>query len=354
MEIAADPRRLADPQLVQQVRRFLQSHRAPADRGCAQAVNFIHSVKASEDGWQAALSLFIRTPRASETSCMYCLEILKEAIDRRSLHPEDESLQYIRQVIREYVVKSYGPGSTPTDSAFIQNKLGQVMTMLFVATYMHNWQTFFDDLIALGKSSPGGGWNNLPGIQFFLRVCASVHDEVADVLIPRTPQEGQRNVIIKDCVRERDMRKLVSTWQAIMEEWKGKDDNSVVEMGLKIIGRWVSWIDISLVVNDLMLNQLFQFMDFGGKVRDAAIGALTEIVGKKMKAADKLDLITFLNVGQIAEQIAQSPALQDQKADDYDTDLAEGAAKLVNAAMLDIVTILGRVGEPDMPSRRLR
>lgn len=298
------------------------------------------------------MSLFIRTPRASETTCMYCLEILKEAIDRRSQRADDESILYIRRVIWEYVLKSYGPGPAPSDSAFIQNKLGQVMTMLFIATYMHSWQTFFDDLIALGKSSPGAGWDNLPGIQFFLRVCASVHDEVADVLIPRTPQEGQRNVMIKDCVRERDMRNLVATWQEIMEEWKGKEDNSVVEMGLRIISRWVSWIDISLVVNDLMLSQLFQFMDFGGKVRDAAIGALTEIVSKKMKPADKLDLITFLNVGQIADQIAQSPALQDQKADDYDTDLAEGAAKLVNAAMMDIVAILGRVGTPDIPSRR--
>jgi len=241
-------------------------------------------------------------------------------------------------------VKGYGPGSTPPDSVFIQNKLGQVMTMLFVTTYMHDWPTFFDELIALCKSPSGSGWDNLAGIQFFLRVCANVHDEIADVLIPRTPQEGRRNVMIKDYIRERDVQKLVVTWQEIMEEWKGREDNPVVEMGLRIIGRWISWIDISLVVNDLMLSQLFQFMDLGGRIRDAAIGALTEIVAKKMKPADKLDLIGFLNVGPIAVQIAQSPALQDQKADDYDTDLAEGAAKLVNAAMMDIVAILGRVG----------
>jgi exportin-T len=273
---------------------------------------------------------------------MYCLEVLTAAIERRSSHPEDESLQYIRQVILEYVRSNYGPGSTTLDSVYVQNKLSHVITLLFVATYTKSWQSFFDDFIALGKSSPGGAWDHLPGVHLFLRVCASVHDEVADVLIPRTPEEGQRNVAIKDSVRERDMRKLVASWQEIMEEWKGRE-SSVVEMGLKIIGRWVSWIDISLVVNELMLNQLFQFMDFGGKVRDAAIGALTEIVGKKMKPADKLDLITFLNVGQIAQQIAGSVALQDQKADDYDSDLAEGTAKLVNAAVLDVVLIMGRV-----------
>lgn len=307
-----------------------------------QALNYVHSVKDSEDGWQAALPLFIRTSRASETVRMFCLEILKDAVDRRSQHPEDEPLRYIQQLLLEYVQATYGPGSSTSDSSFIQNKLCQVITLLFIATYTTTWQTFFDDLMALGKSSPRGAWDNLSGVEFFMRVSLNVHDEVADVLIPRTPQEGQRNILIKDSVRNRDVRKLVTAWQEIMEEWKGKN-NQVVEMGLGTIGRWVSWIDISLVVNELMLNQLFQFMDFGGKVRDAAIGALTEIVGKKMKGPDKMDLITFLNVGQIAEQIAHSAALQDQKADDYDTDLAEGTAKLVNVAAMDIVMILSKV-----------
>jgi exportin-T len=300
-------------------------------------------VKESEDGWQAALPLFVRTDRASETVRMFCLEVLKEAVDRRSQNPGDESIGYIKQLLLEYVKSTYGPGATAAvDGAHIQNKLCQVITLVFVATYLTSWQTFFDDMMALGKTSAGGAWDNLAGVEFFLRVSQNVHDEVADVLIPRTPQEGQRNVMIKDGVRSRDMQTLVSSWQAIMEQWKGKN-NQLVEMGLAIIGRWVSWIDISLVVNDLMLNQLFQFMEFGGKVRDAAIGALTEIVGKKMKPSDKLDLITFLNVGQIANQIINSPALQDQKSEDYDTDLAEGAAKLVNAALMDIVLIQGKV-----------
>lgn len=273
---------------------------------------------------------------------MFCLEILRDATGRHSQRSDNESIQYTRRVLWEYVRTEYGPASVMSDSSFIQNKLCQVMTLLFVATYTTSWRTFFDDVMALGKSSPGGTWDHLPGVEFFMRVSLNVHDEVADVLIPRTPQEGQRNVLIKDCVRNRDMRKLVTGWQEIMEEWRGKN-NQVVEMGLRIIGRWVSWIDISLVVNDLMLSQLYQFMDFGGKVRDAAISALTEIVGKKMKGPDKLDLITFLNVGQIAEQIANSAPMQDQKAEDYDTDLAEGAAKLVNATTMDIVIILSKV-----------
>ncbi|KAA8908637.1 armadillo-type protein [Sphaerosporella brunnea] len=340
-----------DVRLEQAVEIAAAPHLVPDQQVVQQAFDYVHGVKDSEDGWQAALPLFARAARASETARMFSLEILAAAIERRLSRPEDESLQYIRQLVLEYVRSSYGPGAAMSDSPFIQNKLSHVLTLLFVATYTTSWHSFFDDFISLGKSSPGGAWDHLPGVQLFLRVCASVHDEVADVLIPRTPQEGQRNVAIKDCVRGRDMQKLVASWQEIMEEWKGKD-SSVVEMGLKIIGRWVSWIDISLVVNELMLSQLFQFMGFGGKVRDAAIGALTEIVGKKMKPADKLDLITYLNVGQVAEEIAGSAALQDQKAEDYDTDLAEGTAKLVNVAMLDVVLIMGKEDVDDSTRQR--
>lgn len=310
-----------------------------------QALKYIHDVRDSADGWQTCLQLFVRSsPPASDTVRFVSLDIILAAINARINNPADESLQYIKQVLFDYIQKSYGPGSSSTDAGNIQNKLSQALTGLFVATYVTNWPSFFDDLMALGKNTPGGAWDNFVGIEFFIRTSASIHDEVADTMIPRTPQEANRNVYIKDCVRERDMTKLVTAWQEILEEFKGKSEQ-LVELGLRVIARWVSWIDISLVVNEVMMRQLFYFMDCGGKVRDAALHALTEIVGKKMKGPDKLDLINFLNVGDIVGQICQSAPLRDQNTMEYDTDLAEGTAKLVNTAATDIVLIL-KVIEP--------
>ncbi|KAI5795627.1 armadillo-type protein [Geopyxis carbonaria] len=315
-----------------------------------QAINYVQGVRDSENGWQACLPLFTRMPPASETVRVVCLDILAASIDKRLRYTADESTQYIKQTIQEYVQATYTTGSGVSDSAAIQNKLSQILTKLFLATYTTSWQSFFDDLMALGKSSPNSSWDNPEGILLFIRTCVSVHDEVADTLIPRTPEEGARNINIKDCIRDRDMNKLVTAWQQILTEWNGKQ-GPVVEMCLHVIARWVSWIDISLVVNDVMMRLLFQFMGSDGSVRDAALVALTEIVGKKMKGPDKLDLITFLNVGEIIGQIAQSPSLQNQESMDYDTDLAEGAAKLANTAALDIVLILSK-GEVDEHNRQ--
>lgn len=207
---------------------------------------------------------------------------------------------------------------------------------------MDSWPSFFDEIMALGRSAPGGPWDNLMGIALFLRICASVHEEIADNLLPRTPAEGERNILLKDSVRGRDVPKLVAAWQEIMGQWKGKNDQ-IVQLCLQIVAKWVSWIDISVVVNDIMMRLLFESMDVKGSVRSAALTALTEIVGKKMKGPEKLELIAFLNVPDIISRIAQAPSLQDQNVMEYDNDLAELVSKLVNTVLSDVVAILEKV-----------
>ncbi len=126
-----------------------------------------------------------------------------------------------------------------------------------------------------------------------------------------------------------------------------QNQDYILEMTLKVIGKWVGWIDIALIVNQDMLNLVLPLVGRvnpnGGedKVRDAAIDAFTEIVGKKMKPADKTELIAFLNLREIIAQLIASPPLNDfQKTPKYDTDLAESVAKLVNTAVADTVRVL--------------
>lgn len=242
----------------------------------------------------------------------------------------------------DYVQSSYSAGATTEEGGFMQNKVSQIATNVFTLTYIDSWTSFFDEMLSLGKSTHGGPWDNLMGIAFFLRISMSVHDEIADTLLPRNPVEGQRNVLLKDSIRTRDVTKLVMAWQEIMEQWKGKNDQ-VVQLCLQVVAKWVSWIDISLVVNETMMRLLFESISIGGNVRSAALTALTEIVGKKMKGPEKLQLISFLNVPDIISQIAQTPSLQDQNVMEYDNDLAELVSKLVNTVLTDIVAILGRV-----------
>jgi len=120
-------------------------------------------------------------------------------------------------------------------------------------------------------------------------------------------------------------------------------------MCLRTIGRWVSWTDINLIVNQAMITVFLEMAGQqgiadpespAGKVRDAAIDTFSEIVGKKMNPADKIELITFLNLTEVVGQLLASPALADINSSNYDNDLAETVAKLVNNIVFDIVKIL--------------
>ena len=247
-----------------------------------------------------------------------------------------------------HVRQSYAPGSGSADTPHIQNKLMQTMTYLFVALYPSSWQSFFDDFRALAGDQAAIGSANTQTTFLYLRVLGQVHDEIADQLVSRPEEEKKRNTDLKDLIRQRDAQKIAVSWQEILGKWR-EIDLGLVEMCLHAIGRWVSWTDINLVVNQSMISTFLEMAGQqgisdpaspAGKVRDAAIDTFSEIVGKKMSPADKIELILFLNLSQIVGQLLGSPALAEYNSPNYDNDLAETVAKLVNNIVFDVVKIL--------------
>jgi len=241
----------------------------------------------------------------------------------------------------QYIRESYGPGSTKFDNAAVQNKLTQTLTYLFLATYRSSWTGFFDEMLQLTSGSIDGTTgkqrrDNLAGVVFYLRVVASVHDEVADVLVSRSAEEAQRNALLKDQIRERDVNKLVTSWHEILAEWKNKSDD-IIEMCLKVIGRWASWINISLILTPDFVNFLWSLLTCAGKIKDASLDAMAELVIKKMNAAGKIELIEFMKlVEMIQALLAQDPALQ-AKTPAFNVDLAEKVGRLVNNVGSELV-----------------
>jgi exportin-T len=309
----------------------------------AQAFDFLNQLRSDPSGGQVCLTLFTTFPKREEIVRHFALDMVSNSIQNSQL--DAQSLGYVKNSLMEYIGRIYGGfGEGEVDSANIQNKLTQTVTYLFASLYAAGWEGFFDDFLNL-VSVTGSSRGNVAGAALYLRVLSSVHDEIADVLVPRSQTQQKRNMQLKDLVRERDVRKVVSSWQEILSQWREND--AVVEMCLKVIGRWASWIDISLVVNDVLLSLLFQLVGRTGgegvtdKVRDAAIDTLTEIAGKKMKPADKIELILFLNLGSVIAQLVASPPLHEfRSTSNYDTDLAEAVGKLVNNVVADAVKAL--------------
>lgn len=264
------------------------------------------------------------------------------------LELDPQSLDYIRANLTQYINQRYGQSGGGTDTSHIQNKLAQVLTALFVALYDTTWQSVFDDFLQLAKDgmTPGG---NIAGTILYFRFLGSIHDEVADVLIHRSDAKTKRATVLRDHIRDRDAAKVAASWQELLSNWR-QVDPVVLEMCLRTIARWVSWSDITMVINQPITSALLEMsgqQDVGpasgpqAKLRDAAIEAFTAIAAKKMRPAEKIELIKFLDLQTVISQLIASQALLEYRdTPNYDTDLAESVAKLVNHLVRDLVVIL--------------
>ncbi|EAQ89027.1 hypothetical protein CHGG_05646 [Chaetomium globosum CBS 148.51] len=305
-----------------------------------QAFEFLNQLRTDPQAWQVCIAIFTRTPRTSPVVRLVCLEIVNHAVSSQIL--DGQGLGFLKQSLLEYVGRVYsGDAQDQVDPAHLQNKLTQTLTYLFVGLYKEGWESFIDDFLALAQKE-----NNLPGVVMYLRILGSIHDEIADLMLSRSDNEARRNNDLKDLIRERDMQKIAQSWQDLLARYSHQNDG-VVETTLKTIGKWVSWIDIHLVINQEMISLVLPLVGrthaagSGDKVRDAAVDTFTEIVAKKMKPSDKAEMITFLNLREIVSQLLASPPLNEWKGTPrYDTDLAEAVAKLVNTLVADVVRVL--------------
>ncbi|KAJ2906782.1 hypothetical protein MKZ38_010773 [Zalerion maritima] len=318
-----------------------------------QALNFLNQLREDPTGWQVCASLFVRTPKASEVVRHTSLEIVNHAV--QSERVDTSTLTVLKDTLLDYIRRIYADGNTtnePTDTPHIQNKLSQTITYLFCFLYRDGWQSFIDDFLAFTTTQNSSRPDNAPGVILYLRILGSLHDEIADLLLSRQNHDLKRNSELKDLVRSRDMPKITRSWQEFLGFYSGQDD-VVVEKTLKVMGKWVSWTDIQLVVSQDTLNLLFPLIgrtnpeSSEDRVRDAAISAFTEIVGKKMKPSDKTEMISYLSLKEIVSQLVESPPLSEfQNTSRYDTDLGEAVAKLVNTIMTDIVIVLADNSQP--------
>lgn len=306
-----------------------------------QAFEYLNQLRTDAQGWQACTTLFVKN-QAPDVLRLVCLEVVNYAVHTQGL--DAASLQYLKETLLQYVRQTYGPErQNEPDAVPLQNKLTQTLTYLFVFLYKDGWQSFMDDFLELSGLTTNT--RNAPGVMFYLRILGSIHDEIADMLLARQNGEAKRNTELKDQLRSQDVYKVADSWKQLLVQYG--DDDSVIDLVLKAISKWVSWMDISLIVSQEMLGLLLPLVGRttqGGKVdqvRDSAIDTLNQICGKKMQPRDKTDMISFLNLQEIVGQLIASPGLSELRgSSQYDTDLAERVANLTNTVMTDIVRVL--------------
>ena len=327
-----------------------------------QALDFLNRLRSEPQGWQVCLFLAFRESRPPEVVRHVALDVVNNVIQSQQLGEAD--LSVIRDNISTHLQRTYGgarSGSVEADPLTIENKITQTLTYLFMSMYPSLWTSFFHDILALTSNPSSPYKDNIPGIKIYLRILISVHEEIGDMLIARTTEEQRRDNDLKDLVRARDVQVIAASWHEILSQWRSRND-LIVDLCLTGMGRWVVWIDISLVVREELLSLLFDCLthhplsDSDTNLQMQRLKALetfSDLLSKKMGPGDKLELIEILKIERAVSLCVNSPSLTElRSSSEYDTDFAEEVGKLVNNTVSDIVRALEGANDKDQLSQR--
>ncbi|PIA15867.1 Xpo1-domain-containing protein [Coemansia reversa NRRL 1564] len=328
-------------QIEEAVRCALDPGSAPDIK--SQATQYCEQVKGSSDGWRVCLDLFTAAPERGPEVRLFALQAIEAMIAdagiRGDVGDAPAKLEIVRKILLEFVSTQYSGDRYRTEPGFIKNTLAHTITMLALASYPTQWPTFLQDMVTLTGILDGKGSSdeqsarsvtindiNPALVDFFNRVLGSLDDELVSRIVPRSAEETARNTEIKDAMRVADVNIIAHAWYAVLLHLSDSRPD-LTEGVLRLMGAYVSWIDINLVVNQSFMRILFGLLRIPA-LRCAACRCLVDIVGKGMRSMEKLSLLQFLGIVDAMKQLEIS-----------DTEFANEVGKLANVTGIELKAV---------------
>ncbi|XVF25223.1 hypothetical protein REPUB_Repub13aG0194600 [Reevesia pubescens] len=216
--------------------------------------------------------------------------------------------------------------------AFIKNKLAQVLVTLIYFEYPLIWSSVFVDILPhLSKGAVV--------IDMFSRFLNALDVELISLDYPRTPEEVAVAGRVKDAMRQQCVPRIVRAWYDIVSMCRNSDPEICTTV-LDCMRRYVSWIDIGLIVNDAFIPLLFELILADGsseQLRGAAAGCVLAVVSKRMDAQSKLSLLKSLQISRVFGLIS----------DDNDSELVSRVASLITGYAVEVLECSKRVNSED-------
>ncbi|EXB23808.1 hypothetical protein L484_009569 [Morus notabilis] len=216
--------------------------------------------------------------------------------------------------------------------AFIKNKLAQVLVTLIYSEYPLIWSSMFVDF--LPHLSKGAAV-----IDMFCRVLNALDVELISLDYPRTPEELAVGGLVKDEMRQHCVPQIVRAWFDVISMYRNSDQEVCTSV-LESMRRYVSWIDIGLIVNDAFIPLLFELVLVDGlseQLRGAAAGCLLAVVSKRMDHQTKLSLLQSLRIRRVFGLVNK----------DSDSELISSIAALLTGYAVEVLECFKRLNSED-------
>lgn len=263
-------------------------------RSQMKAMAYFEHVKSTDQGIQVSATALANETYSDDNVNFFMWKILEHQVSYRYYELSDNLKNGIRSAIMTWL-QNFSKKSQVTDAPFVRNKAAQVFSLLFVKEYLTSWTNFPQDILKI-VSGPDvvASSSQSNGIDMYLRILESIDVEVVDRHFDKTPEFQSRCQCIKDTMRDQCVNDLVESWYYILVS--PNTNQPCLILCLKIIGRYITWIDVNLIVNDRFMVLIFNFLksDHSSEVREAACVCITGIVSKGMSPQHKLSLFANL------------------------------------------------------------
>ncbi|KAJ9691929.1 hypothetical protein PVL29_011167 [Vitis rotundifolia] len=216
---------------------------------------------------------------------------------------------------------------------FIKNKLAQVLVTLIYFEYPLIWSSVFVDYLPhLGKGAPV--------IDMFCRILNALDDELISLDYPRTQDELVVATRVKDAMRQQCVAQIVRAWYNIVSLYRNSEPDLCSSV-LDSMRRYISWIDIGLIVNDAFIPLLFELILVKGlpeQLRGSAAGCVLAVVSKRMDLQAKLSLLQNLKISRVFGLVAE----------DSDSELASKIAALLTGYATELLECSKKLNSEDL------
>ncbi|XP_022889534.1 exportin-T-like isoform X3 [Olea europaea var. sylvestris] len=268
----------------------------------------------------------------------WCLQCLHEALRDKYSSMGLEEKSFIRKSIFSMAcceavnVNDHNSVLVLEGQAFIKNKLAQVVVTLIYFEYPSIWPSVFIDFLPnLSKGRVV--------IDMFCRILNALDDEVISLDYPRNGDEMAVAGRIKDAMRAQCVPQIVRAWYDVVLMYRNSDPELCTGV-LDSMRRYISWIDISLIVNESFTSLFFELMlvdGFPDQLRAAAASVLLAAVSKRMDSKSKLALLKSLHIRRAFGLVAG----------DSDSELVSGVASLLTGYAAEALECSKRLSPSD-------
>ncbi|XP_076447467.1 exportin-T-like [Babylonia areolata] len=286
----------------------------------AQAMHHFEELKNSADGWKLCAHAYTSDSfKGNDHARFSFLKVCEHFLRTRYHQACTEEQSTLRAFLVSCLQQSGGEGGR--EASFMLNKLAQVVSLAFVVDYPSRWPSFFEDLLGLVNQGHRA-------VDLYLRVLQAIDQEVVDREIVHKEKTSTRNTSIKDHMRESCVASLAASWLHIMTVYEDSQPEVVCQC-LDVVGRFVSWIDISLVANDPYVSALLRFLS-KPLLRESCCDCIYEVLSKGMEPTAKLQMVeSFFTV--LDKNNVLSPA------EDEESDFLAKLSKLMSGIGLALI-----------------